>query len=59
MNPYNHNPYSTKPYRRERGNESDANRELAKTKRNDALSDTLLSIAHFGNMPKDKYGFWK
>ncbi len=49
MNPYNHNPF----------NEFDANRELAKTAKKSELSETLLSIAHFADMPKDKMGFWK
>lgn len=54
MNPYNHNPYSTKPYRRERGNESDANRELAKER--DRKRDELKDIFR---LEKDKLGFWK
>lgn len=58
MNPYNHNPFETDKTRETR-NERDANRELAKTAKRNELSDTLLSLAHFADMPKDKYGFWK
>jgi hypothetical protein len=58
MNPYNHNPFKTDETRETR-NEFDANRELAKSAKKDSLSETLLSIAHFADMPKDKTGFWK
>ena len=58
MDPRNNNPFTTDDNREPRS-EYAANKELAKTAKRDDLSDSLLSIGHFADMPKDEFGFWK